>query len=688
MTARKKSNGRKSRRKVHKNVSKRYVWRMRILAFTIIVLFFVLGGRLFQLQIVDGQKYAQIARRQHIRKVKLESRRGSIVDRAGQEIALDHPQYFTCGVRPAQLKSAGTLCTELAAFTSRPASHYQRRLQSHSPFVYLEWRLTASQADRLQSLGMNGMNLKKTSGRFYPFYRATSQLLGYTDVDGSGIAGLEVQCDEALQGEKGWEIHQRDARGVSIWDPLRSYAQPRDGGTVRLSIDILSQEILHDALIQVQEKYQANWAGGVLLNPKTGEILAISSVPDFDPIRPEIGPLANHKLKPITDLFEPGSVFKVVAATAALEKGIVCLDDSIFCENGSYRIGRKRLKDTHEYGWLTFEDVIVYSSNIGMAKVAEKLGSKEIYRFAARYGFGTPTGIDFPGENSGRLRPYDKWKDIDRANIAMGQGIAANMLQLALAFGAIANDGILMEPRLVLDRTDMKGNHRSYPPREVRRVMEPETARQLRQVLIKCVDEGTGKNAALDGSAVAGKTGTAQVPDLIKGGYYDDRFVSSFAGFITDGKEDRLLVITVCEPQEEHFASQVAAPVFKKVMQRLQPADVIRKTWKPNPIELADVSGGIGKMVSLPDRNIDLKWLRGPALSDISELAREDESIEQTEVLLPDLRGISIREATRILTSYGITVEIDGSGWIVKQSFKPGTSLIKCSTCRLKAKPL
>ncbi|MBU1882573.1 transpeptidase family protein, partial [bacterium] len=561
-----------------------------------------------------------------------------------------------------------------------------RRLNSSSKFVYLEWRLTEAQADRLGSLNIGGLTLQRTSGRFYPYDRATSQLLGYTDVDGRGIAGLEVFCDSVLQGEKGHETRQRNARGRSIWDPLSSYTLPKDGGTVRLTIDIVAQEVLHNELQKVQEQYKSEWAGGILMNPKTGEILAICSVPDFDPLRPEAGPVNNHKLRPLTDLMEPGSVMKIIGATAALERKTFHPTDSIYCENGLFSIGSNRLRDVHKFGWLTFEDVMVNSSNIGMAKAADKTGAKEIYRYALRYGFGSPAGVPFPGEAGGVLRTYDTWKPIDLANIAMGQGVSATMLQVALAFGAVANDGILMEPRLILNETYPTGEPVARLPRETRRVMEPHTARTVKQILVEAVERGTGESAKIEGVRVAGKTGTAQIPDLKRGGYLPN-YIASFIGFLPADDPDRLLIIAVVDPKGQHYGSQVAAPVFRRMMQRLLPADVVRRSWNTQPLDIVDLYQKSDNGFIMPVIEEAVDWIKHKWLSDVSHSDKAATLNDELPQSLPDLKGRSLRDAIVLLSECGVEVKIHGNGWVVHQNPAAGTPLIKDMVCVLTAKP-
>ncbi|MBU0518073.1 transpeptidase family protein [bacterium] len=656
------------------------------MGIAILLVFLVLTAKLVQLQILKGRSLAQIARRQQTTTVDLDSRRGRILDRHGKELAVDLPQLYTLGVHPGNLNKKSLLCQELASFTGRPVSHYLRRLNSSSKFVYLEWRLTEAQADRLGSLNIGGLTLQRTSGRFYPYDRATSQLLGYTDVDGRGIAGLEVFCDSVLQGEKGHETRQRNARGRSIWDPLSSYTLPKDGGTVRLTIDIVAQEVLHNELQKVQEQYKSEWAGGILMNPKTGEILAICSVPDFDPLRPEAGPVNNHKLRPLTDLMEPGSVMKIIGATAALERKTFHPTDSIYCENGLFSIGSNRLRDVHKFGWLTFEDVMVNSSNIGMAKAADKTGAKEIYRYALRYGFGSPAGVPFPGEAGGVLRTYDTWKPIDLANIAMGQGVSATMLQVALAFGAVANDGILMEPRLILNETYPTGEPVARLPRETRRVMEPHTARTVKQILVEAVERGTGESAKIEGVRVAGKTGTAQIPDLKRGGYLPN-YIASFIGFLPADDPDRLLIIAVVDPKGQHYGSQVAAPVFRRMMQRLLPADVVRRSWNTQPLDIVDLYQKSDNGFIMPVIEEAVDWIKHKWLSDVSHSDKAATLNDELPQSLPDLKGRSLRDAIVLLSECGVEVKIHGNGWVVHQNPAAGTPLIKDMVCVLTAKP-
>jgi cell division protein FtsI (penicillin-binding protein 3) len=667
--------------------------RLRFLAISAVILFLLLGARLFQLQILKGSEYAQKARSQQIKRVELASHRGKIVDRNNQELAIELPQFYSVGAYPKQVNNPNLLCAQLSSYTGRPTTHYLKRLQSRSKFVYLEWRLDEDQMAGIEKLGINGINLNKDAGRFYPYHQSTSQLLGFTDVEKHGIAGLEIWCDSLLQGNHGWETRLRDANGLSFWDPSRSYSKPRDGGTVRLTIDAIAQEILHDELQAAQDSFRSAWAGGILVNPHTGEILAVCSVPDFDPMRPEMSSQGDHKLRPFTDLIEPGSVFKAITATAALDLGIVRPADQFYCEGGAWRLGSKTLHDAHPYGWLSFEDVIVHSSNIGTAKVAFKVGSRDLYRYASRLGFGLPTNVEFPGEAAGQLRAYDEWGDIHRANIAIGQGVSVTMLQIAMAYSAIVNDGIMMEPRLILDITNADGAHQAHPPQEVGRVMEPQTARTLQRILVEVVNRGTGKAAAIDSVVVGGKTGTAQIPNLTNGGYYSDKYVGSFVGFTLGLEEDRLLYVAVCDPKGVHYGATVAAPVVKNVFTRLMPLDMIRSEPIIPALDPALMVSASDTVKSRPTGKTEanLVDLTGLKLLDIARNYTGDKSaspVSASRNVVPDLKGLSLRDAVRLLSERSIKYQITGSGWVIDQSLLPGSPVTSNLFCILQAAPL
>jgi len=663
------------------------VGRLQALFGFVLLFVLLLLVRLVYLQIIRGSHYAELARQQQIVRVPVASQRGRIVDRSGQELAVDLPQSYSLRVFPARLRQGNFLCQELAAMTERPTWHYLKRMQSRTLPYYLEWRLTEEQKNRLEADHIDGILLERNTGRVYPYDHATAQLLGYTDINGRGISGLEMLCDSILQGSQGWEMRLKSANGQTILDPFNRSELPKDGAAVRLSIDIVAQVMLYQELEAAACSTGSEWLGGILLDPRTGELLSIVSVPSYDPMRPESGDQANHKLRPLTDLIEPGSVFKIVTATAALDRHEVHPSDVFYCEAGRWTIGSKVLGDAHPYASLSFEDIMVHSSNIGTAKVAARIGAREVYRYAMRFGFGSLTGIEFPGEASGVLRPYDQWKEIGRANIAIGQGVSVTMLQLALAYAAIANDGILMEPRLILGWTTSDRKYYPNPPREVRRVMEPETARKMQQILAQAVERGTGKEAALDSVAVAGKTGTAQIPNLESGGYYQDRYVASFIGFMPAFNAERVLIICAYNPKGAYYGAQVAAPVFRRVLERLLPVDAVRDSWQRANVDFVEMPARFDSAdkTTAPDSFVIGDVTNMPLLN-ISRTAPASTVPHETAGNgVPDLTGLTLRKALRLLADHGIPGVPVGSGRVVSQSLTPGSPVLKNSICYITA---
>ena len=328
---------------------------------------------------------------------------------------------------------------------------------------------------------------------------------------------------------------------------------------------------MEEELKAAVERHRARSGMGIVMVPRTGEVLALASVPGFDPNRPGDYPMWTRKNRVITDIYEPGSTFKVVTAAAALEEKVMSPEDSVFCEEGAFLVAGRRFRDAHPYGWLTFREVVELSSNIGTIKVAERLGKDVLYRYARTFGFGAETGIDLPGEVKGILRPPSAWSGRSLASIAVGQEVSVTAIQMACAYAAVANGGMLMRPQIVLEVKGAGGKVlKRMKPEPVRRVVSEETARKLVEFLEGVVERGTGREARIPGVRVAGKTGTAQRPLEGGGGYAPGEFVASFVGFLPAEDPELLCLVVIDTPREGgHYGGQVAAPVFRRVVERV-----------------------------------------------------------------------------------------------------------------------
>ncbi|HET7625182.1 MAG TPA: penicillin-binding protein 2, partial [Verrucomicrobiae bacterium] len=449
--------------------------------------------------------------------------------------------------------------------------------------------------------------------RVYPNQSLAAHVIGFAgtqerELDGhlihqiTGRDGIELTLNSKLSGVPGRRLTETDVRGREVISLRDQDVEPRDGLNVVLTIDSVVQHILESALADAMEKHTPASACGIVVRPKTGEILAMATLPNFDPNNPGAYPAAARRNRVISDIIEPGSTFKIVVVSGALNDNIVRLDEVFNCENGHFPFGGHILHDDHNFDSLSVKNIIAKSSNIGAAKIGIKMGEDELHRYITRFGFGERTGVPLPGEVNGIVHPVDKWSKISIAQIPMGQGIAVTRLQLVMAMSAIANGGWLMRPMLVDRLQDNNGNIvAKYSPQRVRQVVSERSADLLTEALKGVVSrEGTAPNAAINGYTVAGKTGTAQKVE--NGTYAHDKFVASFIGFFPADNPELCIGIILDDPKEGHYGSQVSAPVFKEVAERCAsylniPPDDPEKNPVPETIAKTDDNYAAGRQL-------------------------------------------------------------------------------------------
>ncbi len=520
----------------------------------------------YRIQVHHGERLRQEVQRIYHREITLTPSRGGIYDRNGDDLAISIP-VDSIYARPRKVEEAVTTARKLAPLLDVEAGVLVKKLRQDAPFVWVKRQVVPTVSARVRGLGLPGIGVVQETRRFYPNLELACHLLGFVGLDGQGLDGLEYQYDRVLRGEKSRLLVDQDALGRPLASPEGLIVTRKDGHHLVLT---LHKEIQHVAEHHLQEGVEASRSRGgmaVVLDPRTGEILAMASVPRFNPNTYTQYPREALKNRCVTDSFEPGSVFKPFLVAAALEEKVSRPTDVYFCENGSYKVLNRVIHDVHRYGSLTLHGIVQKSSNIGAAKVGLSLGAERLYPYLKAFGFGYLSGVDIPGEASGTVRPL-KWSPVDLSNVSFGQGISVTALQLTSAFGALANQGRLMRPYMVREVLDPQGNTVDRRvPKEVGPVVSPETARQATQMLMAVVsDEGTGVQAALEGFQVGGKTGTAQKADLRNGGYLKGRYVASFVGFVP-ANDPRLCVLVVMdEPQGNIYGGQVAAPVFREIV--------------------------------------------------------------------------------------------------------------------------
>ncbi len=444
------------------------------------------------------------------------------------------------------------------------AAYLRDRLYRKKSFVWIARKLTPSQSGAVKKLNIKGLDFIKESRRSYPNSYLASQVIGFCGLDNTGLEGIELEYNKYLKGTQGWALVLRDARQKKL-NLEQKMALPSDGYNLVLTIDEVIQYIAERELDKAFKVFHAKGASLVVIDPHTGAILAMVNRPTFDLNQYNKSVKDNQRNRSISDLFEPGSVFKIVTASAALEENKVTEEDKFFCENGAYRVGGRILHDHQPHGTLTFRQVIEESSNIGTTKVAQILGPEVVYRYVKLFGFGQKTGIELPGEISGMIKEPRYWSKTSISAIPIGQEVGVTTLQLAAGLSVIANGGQLMKPYIVKEIRDKRGEViKSFSPVIARRAISESTANRVKKILTGVVEEGTGRLAKITGFTSAGKTGTAQKLEP-NGTYSHNKFVASFIGFAP--AEDPIIVIAVVvdEPHPYYFGGVVAAPVFKNV---------------------------------------------------------------------------------------------------------------------------
>ncbi|HHD11373.1 MAG TPA: penicillin-binding protein 2, partial [Deltaproteobacteria bacterium] len=509
--------------------------RISIIAAIFLVGFGIIFLRAFQLQIVKKEHLEKRARLQYLKTIRINSKRGVIYDRNLKELAVsvEVPSIYA---QPQRIKEPREVAGRLAKLLAVDRHSILKNIGSSKRFVWVKRQvlLTDEKKEEIRRLTSSGIGMIKESRRFYPKGELAANLIGFAGIDSEGLEGVELYYDRYLKGSSMLIRTEKDATGRTLlFEDISARAEGMD---VVLTIDGTIQYIVEKALKRAVEKAEAKAGVAIVMDPYTGEILAMANVPSFDPNNFTRYSPSYWRNRAITDAFEPGSIMKTFLLAAVLEEGLAERNDIFYCENGRYAVANTVFHDTKKYGWLSLKNIIKYSSNIGAIKLAERLGKERFYRYLKAFGFGDKTGVELPGEATGLVRSPQRWSAITLDTMAFGQGLSTTAIQLVNAVSAIANGGFLMKPLIVKYIRNHEGQIvKRFDPVVVRRVISEETARKVTNILISVTEKGgTGELAALGmGSIkVAGKTGTAQKPDLEKGGYADGKYIASFLGFV------------------------------------------------------------------------------------------------------------------------------------------------------------
>jgi cell division protein FtsI (penicillin-binding protein 3) len=623
-------------------------------------------GRAVQLQVVQAARLGSMASDQSLHEMEVPARRGEILDRGGVSLA-SSVEVDSLWVDPSQLENVRRAALDLARVLHLDAAELLQRFERARRFAWVKRQVTPPELAAARVLGLPGLGVTKEPKRFYPQKDLAAQVLGVVGRDGQGLEGLELAFEDELSGTRSKVEGIRDARGRSLFLDGTPTSHAREGASVTLTLDRNLQYVAEKALDRAVAESQALSGMVVALDPRSGELLALAHAPRFNPNTAAGVPQPVLRDKAALDVFEPGSTFKAFVAAGALESGAVRADESFFCENGAWEVGKHVIHDTHSHAWLTLPRILQVSSNIGMAKVAQRLGRDGMVQTAKQFGFGERSGLALPGEGKGSV-PYPR-SEVALATQAFGQGVSATAVQVAAAFGALANGGVLMRPYVVTRVTDADGVVLlENQPTAVRRVVSERVARAVVGMLEGVVEkEGTGARAHMDDYRVAGKTGTAQKPDPVARGY-SERRIASFVGLVPAEGPRLVVLVVIDEPKTDIYGGLVAAPAFKEIASAALPnlgvapsrgvSGVVHRPPTPEPKTLP----------MTPPVQVKGESTLGETLT---------ERLQPGAVAVPDVQGRMGREAVARLLSLALEPRLVGSGRVVAQSPAPGARVAK-----------
>lgn len=630
--------------------------RVGIFVFVVLVWVSGLAVRLYSIQVTEHDEYRHRAEGQHYTEVNLTPPRGTIYARDGRKLAASvDVDSVLARLTPEEVQRVAGV---LSKTTDEDADQVAARLTPGNK-TFIARQVEPSVASALKALNLEEADFIKESKRFYPLKSLAGPLLGFVGTDHTGLSGLEAAYNEVVAGKRVERTLLRDAlRGRAV-APGMTVLDAKPGEDLHLTIDAGIQYVVERELAWAIEEHSAKSASAVFMDPQSGAIYAMASLPSFDPNQFSKVPPERWRNRVIQDAYEPGSTMKMVTAVAALEANVVDPLDVFDCEMGAITLGSTRIRDHKPFGLLTFREVIAKSSNVGAIKVGMLVGADALSRQITAFGFGTRTGVDLPGESQGIVRPVERWSRHEVAYASMGHGLSITPIQLVRAFGAVANGGRLVTPYVV----ERRGRHRrALPPVPGEPALSATTNRTLIRLLEAVVEEGTGKAAGVPGYRVAGKTGTAQ--KVVGGSYTSDRHVASFAGF-APSREPRIVgVVIVDEPRGRFHGGEVAAPIFSAILNQALP--------------LLGVAAESGSVAGAPAPRLAAALTDPEPETEVAATAIADsasESIARDPELLPNFAGLSARQALKLASEVGVGVEFRGSGFVRRQQPAAGMRL-------------
>ncbi len=665
---------------------------------------FLLVLRLIQIQVVQREKYSVLADIQYKYEIKLNPVRGAIYDRRQRQLAMNVPSVSIVGY-PGEIRDKTATAQKLSRVLGISSAALAAKLHTRKDFVYLMRRVNKSLGVHVETLGLKGVGVLQETSRQYPKGSVASQLLGFTDPDGHGISGIEAAFDNTLFGVPGKAVLQKTAVGNRHLFQRSEYPikEAKNGNQIVLTIDQAYQTIAHQELRRTILETSADSGVVIIMEPYTGEVLAMASEPSFNPNHYGKYASSAFRLRAVTDIFEPGSTFKLVPMAGLIHEKKYQPEDRIFCENGEFKVAGETIHDVHKYGWLSLHDIIVKSSNIGMAKSVQKVDRGLLYRYARDFGFGTKTGIELPGEVNGQLRNMADWSGFTPYAMAFGHEIAVSPLQMCNMFSTIANGGVLMRPHIIKEILNADGRViQRNGVQAVRRVIDERTANILKQMMADAVREGTGQRAWIEGVSVCGKTGTARMVRRDGGGYIRGQYIANFGGFLPQEKPRFVIYVMIDNPKGSYLGGDVAAPCFRRIAEQImfhKGVDIEAEEGSDLELKFARndnrvVPNLVGydrstaqKIANRMDLDLAIDGRQGIIVAQQPQAGATVEQRTAIQVVcqpmvpsgaprqVPRVIGLPMRNAVAVLAGAGIDAMVTGSGKVVQQAPPPGRTL-------------
>lgn len=657
-----------------------------LIVFGVVLLFFVaLVVRLYSIQIINNEFYSLIAQKQQNKPQVAKAERGLIKDRNGEILSFTRDNIsFYADTRMMDEKKIKQISRVFAEIFGRKEKYYKELIENGIGNVCLERKVSMEKAIKLKNIYMDGLFYVEDFTRVYPYNNLASHILGYVNWEFNGVDGIEKVLNKELSGIDGYYVFQRDVLGKIISLDEKKSKAPVPGYNIVLTINKIYQSILQEELLNGLKKYEGESAVGIIMNPNTGEILALANIPDYDPNNYSQYSDDARRNRAITDTYEPGSTIKSLVLSILFDQNLVNENEVINTENGKYIFKNVRIVDSHPFSSLTVKQILEQSSNVGMSKLSTRIPDDILYKYLRDYGFGNYTSIELPGEVDGKLKIPASFTPYTKAFMSFGYELAVTPLQMITAYSALINGGILLKPYVVKSIVNDKDSIiKESKPTVIRRVISKNTSDKMRKLLLGVVENGTAKAAQLDNVLVGGKTGTSQ--KLIEGSYTSSKHNSSFVGFLPADNPQIICLILVNSPKVGKYGGLVAAPIFKNVMKRILDVD----------LNLAPVRRKINRSNNLMDvlmtehdsnRKNTKIFMNLPEKETINYKPKKNYTEDKN--VMPNLVNYSMRDAFTILNEIGVKFKIIGTGKIISQSIEPGTPLTSNLVCYLKCAPV